>query len=89
MIYGNDGRTGFSDVQKNTQEETNQSYENEKDFGECSYINSNSFKKPVPDVYKRQLLLRLQTEKILKPVRHSRAVVQAAVQLAADVIDLI
>ena len=49
MIYGNDGRTGFSDVQKNTQEETNQSYENEKDFGEFSYINSNSFKKPVPD----------------------------------------
>ena len=27
MIYGNDGRTGFSDVQKNTQEETNQSYD--------------------------------------------------------------
>ena len=49
MIYGNDGRTGFSDVQKNTQEETNQSYENEKDSGEFSYINSNSFKKPVPD----------------------------------------
>ena len=37
MIYGNDGRTGFSDVQKNTQEETNQSYENEKDFS--SFIN--------------------------------------------------
>lgn len=43
MIYGKDEKVDFSDIH----EETVQSCENEKDFGEFSYISSNSFKKNV------------------------------------------